>query len=72
VLIYFDHATKLDVLARVRAVTAPDGYLVLGAAETMVGLGDTFAPMTERRGLYRPKPRIEPVLRPAAGGARVA
>ena len=72
VLIYFDHATKLDVLARVRGVTAADGYLVLGAAETMVGLGDGFAPMPEKRGLYRPKPRIEPVARPLAGGARVA
>ena len=72
VLIYFDHATKLDVLARVRAVTAPDGYLVLGAAETMVGLGDAFAPMTERRGLYRPKSRIDAVPKPVISGARVA
>jgi chemotaxis protein methyltransferase CheR len=73
VLIYFDHATKLDVLARARAATAADGYLVLGAAETMVGLGDGFLPMPEKRGLYRPKPRIEAVPRSiAASGARVA
>jgi chemotaxis protein methyltransferase CheR len=73
VLIYFDHATKLDVLSRIRAVTATDGYLVLGAAETMVGLGEGFAPIPEKRSLYRPKPKIEPVLRPvAASGARVA
>jgi chemotaxis protein methyltransferase CheR len=72
VLIYFDHATKLDVLTRVRAVTAADGYLVLGAAETMVGLGDSFTPMPERRGLYRPKSRLEVVPKPVAGGARVA
>jgi chemotaxis protein methyltransferase CheR len=72
VLIYFDHETKLDVLARLRAVTATDGYLVLGAAETMVGLGDSFAPMPEKRGLYRPKPRVDTVSKPVTGGVRVA
>ncbi len=72
VLIYLDHATKLDVLGRVRAATAPDGYLVLGAAETMVGLGDAFAPIPEKRGLYRPKPRIDAVAKPLTSGVRVA
>jgi chemotaxis protein methyltransferase CheR len=33
VLIYFDAATRLDVLARVRRVLAPGGALVVGAAE---------------------------------------
>jgi len=42
VLIYFDIATKRDVLARVRAVLRPDGYLFLGAAETTVNLDDAF------------------------------
>jgi chemotaxis protein methyltransferase CheR len=72
VLIYFDHATKLDVIGRIRNATAADGYLVLGAAETMVGLGDSFAPVPEKRGLYRPKPKLSPPLKPAVGGARVA
>ncbi|MFC6852433.1 CheR family methyltransferase [Aquipuribacter hungaricus] len=38
VLIYFDGDTKCDILRRTRAVTRPDGYLFLGAAETALGL----------------------------------
>ena len=73
VLIYFDRDTKLEVLARVREVMAPDGYLLLGAAETMVGLGDLFKMVPETRALYRPHvtPR-KPELALVRGGARVA
>ena len=38
VLIYFDGETKVDILRRTRAVTRPDGYLFLGAAETALGM----------------------------------
>ena len=44
------------MLDRVARVLAPDGYLVLGAAETVVGLTDTFKPVPEQRGLYAPNP----------------
>jgi chemotaxis protein methyltransferase CheR len=73
VLIYFDRDTKLDVLARVRDSLAPDGYLLLGAAETMVGLGDLFKMVPETRALYRPNvaPK-KPELALVPGGARVA
>lgn len=54
VLIYFDQPTKIAVLDRLARVTATDGYLVLGAAETVIGLTDSFKPVTERRGLYAP------------------
>ncbi len=54
VLIYFDQPTKIDVLNRTAKLTAPDGYLLLGAAETEVGLTDSFKPITDRRGLYVP------------------
>jgi chemotaxis protein methyltransferase CheR len=54
VLIYFDQQTKIDVLDRIARATAPDGYLVLGAAETVVGLTESFKPVADKRGLYMP------------------
>ncbi|MEA3070890.1 MAG: chemotaxis protein methyltransferase CheR [Alphaproteobacteria bacterium] len=33
-----------------------DADLVLGAAETVVGLTDRFQPIAEHRGLYAPNP----------------
>jgi len=54
VLIYFDQTLKIDVLNRLARVTEPDGYLVLGAAETVVGLTDAFRLMPDKRGLYAP------------------
>lgn len=38
VLIYFDGATKVDILRRTRGVVRPDGFLFLGAAETALGM----------------------------------
>ena len=54
VLIYFDQQTKTDVLNRLARVIAGDGYLVLGAAETVVGLTDRFKMIPDKRGLYVP------------------
>ena len=52
VLIYFDADTKKRILQRLAAQTASDGYLIMGAAETVVGLSQDFAPVEGRRGLY--------------------
>jgi len=52
VLIYFDEATKRGVLTRVAQLMPADGFLLLGAAETVVGVTDVFAPMESARGLY--------------------
>ena len=74
VLIYFDLETKVDVLDRIARSLQPDGYLLLGAAETVVGLTDAFKPLPDRRGLYaaaRPtSPPVKPVprLATAMGG----
>ena len=44
----------MRVLERLARVTEPDGYLALGAAETVVGLTEVFKPIVDRRGLYGP------------------
>jgi chemotaxis protein methyltransferase CheR len=54
VLLYFDQETKSCVLDRLASSMERDGYLVLGAAETVVGLTDHFRPLPEHRGLYAP------------------
>jgi chemotaxis protein methyltransferase CheR len=54
VLIYFDQATKTDVFSRMMRVNEPDGYLFLGAAETVVGLTDKYRVCPNRRGVYLP------------------
>jgi chemotaxis protein methyltransferase CheR len=68
VLIYFDQDTKINIFNRLAKTTEPDGFLVLGAAETVVGLTDVFKPYPERRGLYRPSgARATPAKMPAIG-----
>ncbi len=54
VLIYFDQETKIGIFGRLARAIEPDGFLVLGAAETVVGLTEAFKPFLDRRGLYRP------------------
>lgn len=52
VLIYFDQETKTDIFARLAKMLDPDGVLVLGAAESVVGITSVFKPYPDRRGLY--------------------
>ncbi len=66
VLIYFDQQTKATIFGRLAKVLEPDGMLVLGAAETVVGITDLFRPCADRRGLYQLNPA--PGLRAQAGG----
>ncbi len=55
VLIYFDQETKSEILDRMSKSLPDDGYLVLGAAETVVGLTGSFAPVPGKRGLFQRK-----------------
>jgi chemotaxis protein methyltransferase CheR len=53
VLMYFDGAARADILSRIRTMMPTDGCLLLGAAETVLGLGVDFRPDWVNRGLYR-------------------
>ena len=72
VLIYFDAATKGDVLARIGASLAPDGALLLGAAETVIGLTDRLVPNARHRGLYNPAPARAAAVPAAVASAALA
>lgn len=52
VLIYFDNETKRDVLERMARQMSDDGVLLLGAAETVLGLTEAFKTVPGKRGLY--------------------
>jgi chemotaxis protein methyltransferase CheR len=54
VLIYFDQPTKTDIFKRLAKASESDGYLFLGAAETVVGLTDQYRICPNRRGVYLP------------------
>src|SRR3954469_10330464 len=64
VLIYFDQETKIGVLNRIARILDAEGYLVLGAAETVVGLTEAFRPLADRRGLYVPNKEALKALAP--------
>jgi chemotaxis protein methyltransferase CheR len=56
VLIYFDQETKATTFERIAKMLEPDGMLMLGAAESVVGITDAFKPYPDKRGLYQPNP----------------
>ena len=72
VLIYFDQDTKIAIFNRLARINEPDGFLVLGAAETVVGLTDVYKPFPDRRGLYRPTGAHAAPARMTAAPPRVA
>lgn len=55
VLIYFDVQTKSSVFKRLHSVMAEDGFLVLGGAETTIGLSEDFVSDPSHRILFRSK-----------------
>ena len=67
VLIYFDQDTKAAIFERLAKTIEGDGFLVLGAAESVVGISDAFKPHADRRGLYRPN--AVRAVRSVIGGA---
>ena len=54
VLIYFELPVKQDILRRLRSVVRPGGFLILGAAETTVGVDDSWDRVqVDRSSIYR-------------------
>ncbi|WP_298423383.1 protein-glutamate O-methyltransferase CheR [Rhodoblastus sp.] len=62
VLIYFAPEQKRNVLARLARALAPDGYLVLGAAESVIGYSTEFRPHDENRVILTRRGRDEVAL----------
>ncbi|TXN80137.1 protein-glutamate O-methyltransferase CheR [Methylobacterium sp. WL8] len=75
VLIYFDTPTKADILGRLADRLGPEGALLLGAAETVIGLTDRLSPNPQHRGLYgvaAPVVRAASPVAPPVSQLRVA
>jgi chemotaxis protein methyltransferase CheR len=53
-LLYFSLAMRQKAFARLRAMAAPQSFLVLGAGETVLGQTDQFVASPRLRGLYEP------------------
>jgi chemotaxis protein methyltransferase CheR len=53
VLIYFDDQTKGRILDTIATMLAPDGVLLLGGAESVLGLSKAFEGTPGQRGFYR-------------------
>lgn len=51
VLIYFDAPRKSDVLNRMTRILAPDGVIILGAAESVIGLDTKLSTHPKLRGV---------------------
>ncbi len=62
-LIYFDQPTKAAVLNRISRQMAPDGYLYLGGAETVLGISDKLQPVPDHRGIYSLSGAAAPVAK---------
>ena len=55
VLIYFNRDKKTEILKRLSSTLAPDGMLLLGSAETVIGISDIFESYTGQHGLFQLK-----------------
>ncbi|XUU61873.1 CheR family methyltransferase [Erythrobacter sp. HA6-11] len=52
VLLYFPQQTRARVFERLSEALGPDGFLMLGAGETVVGQTKLFAPIADKISLY--------------------
>ena len=64
VLIYFDRPTKGQILDRIAERMANEGRLFLGAAETVLGLTQSFRSAAGAPALYEKSPSLSGIARP--------
>ncbi len=60
VLLYFDRQVREAAFARLAGAVMPDGFLMLGAGETVVGHTDRFVPTSRRASFFEPVTTIAP------------
>ena len=70
VLLYFPDQVRRDVLGKLARSCAPDGCLMLGAGETVIGQSEDFVSDPEHRGLYIRRLDKEPMPMAARVAAR--
>jgi len=57
VLLYFSRSTREQAFTRLQSALASDGFLMLGAGETVVGQTDLFETFVNRASIYKPVPQ---------------
>jgi chemotaxis protein methyltransferase CheR len=66
VLLYFSPAVRAAAFARLADAVEPDGALMLGAGETVIGQTEAFESDSQCRGLYVRTPEARPLRRAAS------
>ena len=72
VLLYLNAQKRGQAFDRLSSALSPDGWLMLGAGETVIGQTRKLAADPQARGLYRRTDGVEPVEKRSGGDRRAA
>jgi chemotaxis protein methyltransferase CheR len=67
VLLYFERETRSIAFDRLANAVAPDGFLMLGAGETVIGQTDRFSPSPQRASFFEPLAPVSEARQRRAG-----
>ena len=67
VLLYFERETRSTAFDRLANAVAPDGFLMLGAGETVIGQTDRFSPSPQRASFFEPLAPVSEARQRRAG-----
>ena len=67
VLLYFDRKTRSAAFDLLANAVAPDGFLMLGAGETVIGQTDRFSPSPQRASFFEPLAPVSEACQRRAG-----